>query len=66
MTSGKILIDNAARARIGEAMHEKPEVIWRVMDHDEQSYVQEFHRGNSENPRADCAAWVATRHKFHP
>jgi len=60
------LIDELARSRIGEAMNEPAEVVWRVMDHEEAHCAKEFNRTNSRQPEKDCKAWVAERNKFHP
>ncbi|CAN7356620.1 hypothetical protein [Variovorax sp. LjRoot178] len=60
------LIDALARSRIGEAMNEPPDVVWRVMDHEETQCAKEFNRTNSKNPEKDCRAWIAERNKLHP
>ncbi|CAN7774576.1 hypothetical protein LJR290_007717 [Variovorax sp. LjRoot290] len=60
------MIDEHARRRIGEAMNEPPDVVWRVMDHEETHCAKEFNRTNSKLPEKDCKAWVAERNKLHP
>jgi hypothetical protein len=60
------LIDELARSRIGEAMNEPAETVWRVMDHEESHCAREFNRTNSRHPERDCRAWVEQRNKLHP
>lgn len=60
------LNDEHARRRIGEAMCEPPEMVWRVMDHEETQCEKEFNRANSRSPERDCKAWIAQRNKLHP
>ncbi|OUM01195.1 hypothetical protein [Variovorax sp. JS1663] len=66
MDPSKTLIDEHARRRIGEAMGEPAEVVWRVMDHEETNCAREFNRSNSRHPERDCKAWIAGRDKLHP
>lgn len=66
MDPRQILIDEHARRRIGEAMGEPPEMVWRVMDHEETHCEKEFNRTNSRSPERDCKAWIAQRGKLHP
>ncbi|KWT64998.1 MULTISPECIES: hypothetical protein [unclassified Variovorax] len=66
MDPRQTLIDEHARRRIGEAMGEPAEIVWRVMDHEETNCAKEFNRSNSRNPERDCKAWIAERNKLHP
>lgn len=65
MDPRQTLIDEHARRRIGEAMGEPAEIVWRVMDHEEINCAKEFNRSNSRNPERDCRAWIAERNKLH-
>jgi len=66
MATGKQLIDEVARNRIGEAMQEPPDIVWRAMDHEEAHCAKEFNRANSKQPERDCRAWITERNKLHP
>lgn len=60
------IVGETTRGRIADALNEKAETVWRVMNHNETQCAKEFNRQNSRNPEGDCRAWVAERNKLHP
>ena len=55
-----------ARGRIGDAMQERPDVVWQVQNFDGSRTLKEFTRTNSRAPERECKAWVDERNTLHP